>query len=126
MPKSTLTRRALVASTAAVPAAAALGLPAVAQAVVEPDRIFAAIEQFKSGVAALVSGYDGPRHDAFEEAFFKVQAALLETVPTTLVGMKAKISFCMDDRTLSECVRASAHDFLNTLYKSACLMVGVS
>jgi hypothetical protein len=74
MPKSTLTRRALVASTAAVPAAAALGLPAVAQAVVEPDRIFAAIEQFKSGVAALVSGYDGPRHDAVEEAFMEWRA----------------------------------------------------
>ena len=43
MSKSTLTRRALVASTAAMPAAAALGLP-VAQAAAEPDPIFAAIE----------------------------------------------------------------------------------
>jgi hypothetical protein len=34
-----LTRRALVASTAAMPAAAALGLP-VAQAAAEPDPIF--------------------------------------------------------------------------------------
>jgi hypothetical protein len=44
MSKSTLTRRALVASTAAVPAAAALGLPAVAHAAAEPDPIFAVIE----------------------------------------------------------------------------------
>jgi ABC-type sugar transport system substrate-binding protein len=44
MSKSTLTRRALVASTAAMPAAAALGLPAVAQAAAEPDPIFAVIE----------------------------------------------------------------------------------
>ena len=45
MSKSTLTRRALVASTAALPAAAALGLPAAAQAAAEPDPIFAAMEQ---------------------------------------------------------------------------------
>jgi hypothetical protein len=46
MSKSTLTRRALVASTAAIPAAAALGLPAVAHAAVEPDPIFALIDAY--------------------------------------------------------------------------------
>jgi hypothetical protein len=40
-----LTRRALVASTAAIPAAAALSLPAIAAA--EPDPIFAAIEEYR-------------------------------------------------------------------------------
>ena len=46
MSKSTLTRRALVASTAAVPAAAALGLP-IAQAAAEHDPAFALIERYK-------------------------------------------------------------------------------
>jgi hypothetical protein len=50
MSKSTLTRRALVASTAAMPAAAALGLP-VAQAAAEPDPIFAAIEVHRQAEA---------------------------------------------------------------------------
>jgi hypothetical protein len=51
MSKSTLTRRALVASTAAVPAAAALGLPAVAHAAAEPDPIFAVIEAHRKAHA---------------------------------------------------------------------------
>ena len=45
-----MTRRALVASTAAMPAAAALGLP-VAQAAAEPDPIFAAIEAHRKAEA---------------------------------------------------------------------------
>jgi hypothetical protein len=51
MSKSTLTRRALVASTAALPAAAALSLPAVAQAAAAPDPIFAAIEAHRKAEA---------------------------------------------------------------------------
>jgi hypothetical protein len=50
MSKSTLTRRALVASTAAMPAAAALGLPA-AQAAAGPDPIFAAIDAHRKAEA---------------------------------------------------------------------------
>jgi hypothetical protein len=56
---------------------------------------------------------------------------MLETVPTTLAGMKAKISFCMNNETLSSYLTNSEgdvnlHDFLDTLYKSACLIGGVS
>jgi hypothetical protein len=64
MSKSTLTRRALVASTAAMPAAAALGLP-VAQAAAEPDPIFAAIEAHRQ--AEVEFGVRVGRRRALEE-----------------------------------------------------------
>jgi ABC-type sugar transport system substrate-binding protein len=65
MSKSTLTRRALVASTAALPAAAALGLPTAAQAAAEPDPIFAAMEQTDSTERAFLA------RCAYEEALQK-------------------------------------------------------
>ena len=61
MSKSTLTRRALVASTAAVPAAAALGLPAVAQAAAEPDPAFALIEEYRRAYAQHGAALDARR-----------------------------------------------------------------
>jgi hypothetical protein len=50
---STLTRRALVASTAAIPAAVAL--PIAAQAAAEPDPIFATIEEYQRTYAQLAA-----------------------------------------------------------------------
>jgi hypothetical protein len=54
MSKSTLTRRALVASIAAMPAAAVL--PIAAQAATEPDPAFALIERFKEASAIFWKG----------------------------------------------------------------------
>jgi hypothetical protein len=106
-------------------------LPAVVQAAAEPDPIFAAIERYKSAVDTF-NDFEGsessPQHYALEHAFHQAQDALLEAVPTTLAGMKAKISFCMNDETFSasELPHELLHDFLNTLYKSACMMARVS
>ena len=93
------------------------------------DPIFAAIEQYKSEFTAF-NGFEGTQSqfDAAAEPYHKAQATLLETVPTTLAGMKAKISFCMNNKTLSDCLTNSVanvqlHGFLNTLYKSARIMV---
>jgi len=113
MSKSTLTRRALVASTAAVPAA--LSLPAIAQAAAAPDPTFAAIERYKSAVDAF-NDFEGsessPQHHALEQAFHQAQDVLFEAVPTTLTGMKAMISFCMNDETIS--ASELPHELLNT------------
>jgi hypothetical protein len=56
MSKSTLTRRALVASTAALPAVAALGLPAVARAATEPDDAHQVGQEAAAALAGRVSG----------------------------------------------------------------------
>ena len=94
MSKSTLTRRALVASTAAVPAAAALGLPAIALAAAEPDPIFALVERLKEARAAndkaciatdeardrFADKYGSEYPDAFSK---ELRAALLKEMPGT-------------------------------------------
>ncbi len=111
MSKSTLTRRALVASTAAVPAAAALGLPVIAQAAAAPDPIFALIEEYRrlsdeyghvvSAQAAFAIGTPdwktaedriSQTSDAYTEAIRK----LCQTAPTTLAGLAAVLSFVID------------------------------
>jgi hypothetical protein len=123
MSKSSLTRRALVASTAAVPAAAALGLPAAAQAAAEPDPIFALIEEYRQSCARLVAvgeaeaafeklhrrpdgsfpeGSDHPELKRLEEcssracdAQAEVVRKLCHTAPTTLVGLAALLNFAI-------------------------------
>ena len=114
MSKSTLTRRALVASTPALPAAAALGLPAAAQAAAEPDPIFAAMEQTDSTERAFLA------RCAYEEALQKAgqklppapgeysrtqemvaivntsiagREELAATSPTTLAGLTTYLDF---------------------------------
>jgi hypothetical protein len=95
MSKSTLTRRALVASAAAVPAAAALSLPAVAQATAEPDPIFAVIEVYREAWDRL--GKRGPQSGEEEEerlCFDMADAArnLCRTAPTTIAGLAAVLT----------------------------------
>jgi hypothetical protein len=114
MSKSTMTRRALVASTAAVPAAAALSLPAIAAA--EPDPIFAAIEEYQrasdeygaaiDAQAAIDRRPDGSlaidspdwknAEDRISQtctAYTQAIRKLSQTAPTTLAGLAAVLSF---------------------------------
>ena len=113
MSKSNLTRRALVASTAAMPAAAALGLPAVAQAAAEPDPIFAAIGKYLAGQRAFMARceYEDDLAEAGEEipaapgdyrtaemvdvvkATITAREELADTSPTTLAGLLTYLSF---------------------------------
>jgi ABC-type sugar transport system substrate-binding protein len=113
MSKSTLTRRALVASTAAMPAAAALGLPVAAEPAA-PDPIFAAMEQHASTGRAFLAKCT--YEDALAEAGQKLTPApgeysrtremvavvnasiaareeLAATSPTTLAGLAAYLDF---------------------------------
>ena len=113
MSKSTLTRRALVASTAAVPAAAALGLP-VAQAAAEPDPIFGAMKKYlarEQSCDAWCSHEDDLRksgqkltpapgeYSRTRETVTMVNAAiaareeLAATSPTTLASLAAYLDF---------------------------------
>jgi hypothetical protein len=113
MSKSTLTRRALVASTAAMPAAAALGLP-IAQAAAEPDPIFAAMkkhvalyEEFnarsryeddleESGHKLPHASADDSRTPEMRDIVTVSVAAreeLAATSPTTLAGLLAYLRF---------------------------------
>lgn len=108
MSKSTLTRRALVASTAAVPAAAALGLPAIAA---EPDPIFALIEEYRrlydeygrviDAQAAFAVGTPDwknadDRVSQTSTAYTATIRKLCQTAPTTLAGLAAVLSFIID------------------------------
>jgi hypothetical protein len=145
--KSTLTRRALVASTAAIPAAAALPLPAgadpavgwsppamteltMSSAPIAADPILAAIKEYRRAVDALNAGADadGPQYAALERAFGQSHNALLKMVPTTLAGLKTKIAFFMNDSCLMDSIETPRvrRDFLDTLYKSACITARVS
>jgi uncharacterized protein (DUF1501 family) len=132
MSKSTLTRRALVASTAAIPAAAAL--PVAAAQAAEPDPIFTAIARYRAACDAFNAfngPEDGPQRAALEQAFHEATGPALDTVPTTLAGMKAKIDFITQDEETSEYLTSPGtneplRDFLNTLYESARLLARVS
>jgi hypothetical protein len=99
MSKSTLTRRALVASTAAMPAAAALGLPAVAQAAAEPDPIFALIEKYREAFdqhGAALDAEDEDQSTLACHAQAKAAQELCHTPPTTLAGLAAVLSFVIN------------------------------
>jgi hypothetical protein len=105
MSKSTLTRRALVASTAAVPAAAALGLPALAAA--EPDPIFTAIEAHRrrcdeywtthlADEEAEVPWDERHVADAALAAREESAIELLRTKPTSLAGAAALLEYMVE------------------------------
>jgi hypothetical protein len=112
MTKSTLTRRALVVRTAAIPAAAALALPAVAaQAATEPDPIFALIEAHRESLIRQLrtarEGFDIPYSDPAREAADEVDAqtwkirqaagmTLIGTRPTTFAGIVALLAYADD------------------------------
>jgi hypothetical protein len=66
-----------------------------------------------------------------EDYFQEGQWALLETVPTTALGMRVKISLFMNDKSLDSYLRDTGEDnetlrnFLNTLYSSAHIIAGL-
>jgi hypothetical protein len=139
MSSTNLSRRAIVAGAASVPA---LAVPAIALASTEPDPIFAAIERWKKFLAIENASYDA-RDNAIDEANVATldQAsdeacdqrcdatyAIFDMVPTTLAGMRAKIDFAFDeDFTTGLLMRNTRGDvvvksFLDTLYAAARLM----
>jgi hypothetical protein len=99
----------------------------------DADPIFAALARYRAATDAF-NAFDGPDDDrqnvALEAAYYAARDPAFETVPTTLAGMKAKISFFMNDKHMSEGLTGTEtneplHDFLDTLYKSACIIAGV-
>jgi hypothetical protein len=96
-------------------------MPVVASIQAKPDPIFALIERYETAAVACDGcGADEPSFDAYVSA----SRAFLDTVPTTLAGMKAKIAMLEDDQALSECLTSTMTNepllaFLNTLYESA-------
>lgn len=111
---STLSRRALVSSAAALPA---LTVPAVVAASTEPDPIFAAIERHRQSIAPWLAAVEyefgidrnDPRHAEAERMTAEKQGNLLETCadliriyPTTIAGVVALLRYfaqsAADDR----------------------------
>ena len=72
-----------------------------------------------------------PVHEAADAAFKKRWSATLnvvETVPTTLAGMRAKIEFATSADFVFEALVANeerVHAFLDTLYRSAAVIAGL-
>jgi hypothetical protein len=98
------------------------------------DPIFAALARYRAATDAF-NAFDGddddPQNVALEAAYYKARDPAFETVPTTLAGMKAKISFVVNDEAMSEGLTGTEtneplHDFLDTLYKSACIIAGAA
>jgi alkylhydroperoxidase family enzyme len=108
MSKSTLTRRALVASTAAVPAAAALGLPAAADTadaeLVELGRQF---EQLRPKYLAALHADNECAHRAHRLAWQRTDRTDFEQPPTS---EQAKIFFASLRQAEVETGRALASD----------------
>lgn len=110
---------------------AAVPLP---EAGAEHDPIFAALARYRAATDAFNAfrgDDDDPQNVALEEAYYEARDPAFETVPTTLAGMKAKISFFMNDEDMSEGLTGPEtneplRDFLDTLYKSACIIAGAA
>lgn len=151
MSKSTLTRRALVASTAAMPAAAALGLPAVAQARAEPDPIFAAMKKHVALYEAFIarsryeddlaeSGHKLPHASADDSrtpemrdivtASVAGREELAATSPTTLAGLLAYLRFVHEQSCKEHDCLFDGDDetlaFFESIGRSARALAGVS
>jgi hypothetical protein len=92
----TMNRRALVAGAAILPAIAIL---AAAQCVLAPDPVFAAIEAHKMAHAAWLAAMEAADtvnedpDDAFGLNAAASERAMLKTVPTTLAGVAALVSW---------------------------------
>jgi len=87
---STLSRRSIVTSAAALPA---LSVPAIAST--EPDPIFAAIQALRNSEAIFnaVPDEDEDQNDKAFDAFYEANCALFRTVPTTAAGAVALMRF---------------------------------
>jgi hypothetical protein len=145
-----MTRRALVASTAAMPAAAALGLPAVAQAAAEPDPIFAAMEKYLASHRAFMARceYEDDLAEAGEEipaalgdhrtaemvtvvnASTAAREELADTSPTTLAGLLTYLTFVHEQSAEGEISLFEGGEetlsFTDSLARSARVLARVS
>jgi hypothetical protein len=116
---TTLSRRSLVASAAALPA---LAMPAVV--VAEPDPIFAPMRKYKEAVAVFNAyPHEDEHNEELARAMNQTQDEFYRVVPTTLEGFKAKVAFFLDE------YRDGVHmeelqGFFDTLCKSACVIAG--
>jgi hypothetical protein len=97
----------------------------------EPDLIFAALKAFDAAVEVENAGYEARNEDAADKAFEQRWSAMLnvvETVPTTLAGMRAKIEFATSVDYVFEALvddEERVHAFLDTLYRSAAVIAGL-
>jgi hypothetical protein len=104
---------------------------AASQLAAEPDPIFAVIDRHRAATDAF-NAFDGPDDEpqniALEKAYHKARDLLFETVPTTLAGMKAKISYLMSDEWLADGLTSTLalREFLDSIYKSAFIIAAVS
>jgi hypothetical protein len=100
-----------------------------------PDPIFAAIERWRELLvieeatehAHAQARFDGELWDAANKAGderYNAMWIVLETVPTTLAGMRAKIDFLTDDRVFQSIRETDegVQDAIKTLYQSARLL----
>jgi hypothetical protein len=91
---STINRRAILAGTAILPA---IAIPAAAQCVLAPDPVFAKIEAHKMARAAWLAAMEAADPEDPDDAFgLNVAAserAMLKTVPTTVAGVAALVSW---------------------------------
>jgi hypothetical protein len=125
---SDLSRHSLVIGEGALPAVA---VPAVVVAA-KPDPIFAAIERWMRLLKieeAAECAHEQARSDrellkAADKAGderYDAMWIVLETVPTTLAGMRAKIDFIIDDRIFEGIKETDngVQDAIETLYEAA-------
>jgi hypothetical protein len=99
MTSTNLSRRAIVAGAASVPA---LAVPAVAAAI-DPDPIFAAIEAHRHWAKRLDDlwpewGEVSPEAESAREAAMEATRRLCETSPTTMAGLVALLDFAVSEQ----------------------------
>jgi hypothetical protein len=128
---STLSRRTLVASAAALPA---LAVPVAATTTTGTDPVFPAIAQWKKALAFSNGEFDNEiAEQAALDKEYEAMQVVFKTVPTTLQGIRAKIDFVVNSdfetKHVGSHVRHACTDeplnaFLETLYDGARLIAG--
>lgn len=115
----------MVVKSSAVVAATAPAFPAIA-AQTDTDPIFALIDRWKETftTAETASDDDSTATMAAFDGEFEAMRAVLEAVPTTLAGIRAKIDFATSEQHVTAALTTAATDqplreFLDTLYESA-------
>jgi hypothetical protein len=132
---SNLSRRSIVASAAALPA---LAVPVIGAGSTEldrmfgsePDPIFAAIEAFEDARDAHAKAFhnddeaasQGPLLAAYSDALER----LLNTEPTTVVGMAAALVYVRDNMEHGGPIQDGddIEDFIDTMARSAAALAG--
>jgi hypothetical protein len=129
---SNLSRRSIVASAAALPA---LAVPAVAIPSIEsdqPDPIFAAIEAFEHVRDAHAEAFHNDDEEASQgpllAAYSDALDRLLNTEPTTLVGIAAALAYVSNNMNRGGPIQDGddIESFIETMARSAAVLAGLA